>query len=100
MIIVAMNKLTALLADKTDIPKLWISSYSIGVFGANAVLEGIAASATLSRLVKDQLEGEAKFIRAFSYFYLTNFFGDVPLVLTTDFNQSATMPQNRTVIGI
>ena len=90
---VAMNKLTALLADNTNIPKLWVSSYSIGVYGANAVLEGIAASATLSRQVKEQLEGEAKFIRAFSYFYLTNFFGDVPLVLTTDFNQSATMPR-------
>jgi starch-binding outer membrane protein, SusD/RagB family len=90
---VAMNKLTALLADKTDIPKLWISSYSIGVYGANAILEGIAGSGALSQPVKNQLEGEAKFIRAFSYFYLTNFFGDVPLVLTTDFNQSATMPR-------
>jgi hypothetical protein len=37
------------------------------------------------------LEGEAKLTRAFVYFNLTNLFGDVPLVLTTDYavNSSA-----------
>lgn len=92
---VSTNKLTALLADETNIPYLWKSGYTVGVYGSNAVLEGIAVSKTLSKSVRDQLEGEAKFIRAFSYFYLTNFFGDVPLVLTTDFNQSVSMPRSQ-----
>ena len=92
---VSTNQLTALLADETNIPNLWKSCYAVGVYGSNAVLEGIAGSKTISGSVSDQLEGEAKFIRAFSYFYLTNFFGDVPLVLTTDFNQSATMPRTQ-----
>jgi hypothetical protein len=92
--VISSNKLTALQADQTVmIPQLWITAYSTGVYGANAVLEGIAGSDALSEPVRNQLTGEAKFIRAFSYFYLTNFFGDVPLVLTTDFNQSATMPR-------
>ena len=70
-------------------PALWTSAYTT-IYGANAVIEGIAAS-TSSRLSADlrkKLTAESKFIRAFSYFYLVNFFGDVPKVLTVDFNQT------------
>lgn len=71
---------------------LWNSAYNT-VNGANAVMEGIAAS-TSSQLrdsVKKVLTGEAKFTRAFANFYLVNFFGDVPLVNTTDYNQTIHM---------
>lgn len=91
----SQNKLTAFLAEDNNIHALWNSAYSIGVYGANSILEGINASSALSENVRKQLEGEAKFIRAFTYFYLTNFYGDVPLVLTTDFNQSAMMARTR-----
>lgn len=71
---------------------LWSSAFKT-VYGANDVIEGIEAStsASLSDKVRKRLTGEAKFIRAFTYFYLVNFFGDVPLVLTVDFNQTAQM---------
>src|SRR6202035_135276 len=39
--------------------------------------------------VKQQLTGEAKFIRAFCYFYLTNLFGDVPLILSSCYTGNA-----------
>lgn len=78
---------------------LWQTAYW-AIYGAGSVIEGIAASTagSLHDSVRQELTGEAKFARAFSYFYLTNFFGDVPLALTIDFNQTANMartPQSK-----
>lgn len=69
---------------------IWSSAYDC-IYGCNAILEGIAesGSASLTQPVRKQLSGEARFLRAFSYFYLTNIFGEVPLVLTIDFNQTS-----------
>ncbi|TCC84484.1 RagB/SusD family nutrient uptake outer membrane protein [Pedobacter hiemivivus] len=77
---------------KVESHPLWTTTYK-AIYGANDVIEGIAAStaATLKGPTRIRLTAEAKFIRAFSYFYLVNFFGDVPLVLTVDFNQTARM---------
>lgn len=63
---------------------IWGKAYSF-IHQANAILEGIALSDGLSDEIVRQLEGEAKFIRAFCHFYLVNLFGDVPLVTTTDY---------------
>lgn len=54
------------------------------IFICNAAIEGINNSEALTPAVKKQLLGEAKFARAFFYFYLAAFFGDVPLALTTN----------------
>lgn len=72
----------------------WQSAYD-AIYGANSVIEGIAASKSsmLKDSVRKALTGEAKFVRAFSYFYLVNFFGDVPLALSVDFNQTARLPR-------
>lgn len=69
---------------------LWNSAYR-AIFDANAIIEGIAASSSsyLTDSTRKQLTGEALTIRAFAYFYLVNFFGDLPMVLTTDFNKTA-----------
>lgn len=68
----------------------WSPQYKL-IFNANSMIEGIAASTSnqLTTGVRKQLTAEAKFIRAFSYFYLINLFGDVPLVLTTDWKVNA-----------
>lgn len=78
-----------ILFDNPRSAQLWQSAYTT-IYGVNAVIEGIAASTSprLSEHVRKKLTGEAKFIRAFSYFYLVNLFGDVPLPLTVDFNQT------------
>jgi hypothetical protein len=52
------------------------------IYMANAAIDGLQASTTLSTATKNQLTGEAKFLRAFINFYLVNLFGDVPLVMT------------------
>ena len=63
---------------------LWKDGYKY-IYRANAILEGIAASTGMTPEGRKFVEGEAKFIRGFCYFYLVNLFGDVPLVLTTDY---------------
>jgi hypothetical protein len=70
----------------------WQPAYKL-IYGANAAIEAIEASTSpqLFDSTRKVLTGEAKFIRAFSYFYLTNFFGDVPLVITSDYTKTASM---------
>ncbi|WP_316833927.1 RagB/SusD family nutrient uptake outer membrane protein [Pedobacter nutrimenti] len=84
-----LNKLTRNL--NFSLP-LWSSAYD-AVYGANAVIEGIESSTSpkLHDQVRTTLTAEAKFVRAFSYFYLVNFFGDVPMAMTTDFNKTINM---------
>jgi hypothetical protein len=71
---------------------LWSPVYNY-IYQANAIVEGVNASNSLSTGVKKQLLGEAKFLRAFFYFYLVNYFGDVPLILTTDYKTNTSMPR-------
>lgn len=65
---------------------LWLSAYE-AIYKANAVIEGITGSTSpqLTESARKQFIAEAKCLRAFCYFYLTNFYGDVPLVLTTNY---------------
>jgi starch-binding outer membrane protein, SusD/RagB family len=64
------------------------------IFICNAAIEGLNNAASLSPSVKKQLQGEARFMRAFFYFYLVNFFGEVPLALTTDPAVNATLARS------
>lgn len=63
---------------------LWTDPYRI-IYAANSVIENLGRSNNVSPTLKSQLTAEAKFIRAFCHFYLTNLFGDVPMILTTDY---------------
>ncbi|TDX01825.1 RagB/SusD family nutrient uptake outer membrane protein [Dinghuibacter silviterrae] len=62
---------------------LWSPIY-FSIYQSNAAIEGLKASTSLSSTIKTELDGEARFIRAYCYFYLINLFGDVPLVTSTD----------------
>lgn len=68
---------------------IWNSAYQT-IYGANSIIEGIAASKSvlLGARLRKELTAEAQFLRAFSYFYLVNTYGDVPLLLTTDLAQN------------
>lgn len=67
---------------------LWSSAYNM-IYMVNSLLEGLESSDNISESVRQKLEGEGRFIRAFTYFYLVNLYGDVPLILTTDFQTNA-----------
>lgn len=69
---------------------LWNPVYT-EIYACNAAIEGFTTSAALSAAVKKQGEGEAKFLRAFLYFYAVNLFGDVPLAITTDYRANTAM---------
>lgn len=71
---------------------IWSSAYNT-IYMANAILEGLEVSDGVTGELKKQLQGEALFVRAFSLFYLVNLYGDVPLVLTTDYRKNALLPR-------
>lgn len=62
----------------------WNSFYKI-IYQCNAILEGIDQSAGLTGDVKNQLKGESLFLRGYCHFMLTNFYGPVPIIKTTDY---------------
>jgi hypothetical protein len=63
---------------------LWNIPYK-HIYTANSILAALPNSPKITDPVRTLLTGEATFIRAFCYFYLTNFFGDVPLYTTPDY---------------
>jgi len=74
----------ALTPPNSEINTLWSSAYQF-IYYSNAVIEGLANSKGVTTVTKNQLLGEAKFIRALCYFYLVNLWGDVPLITTSDY---------------
>jgi starch-binding outer membrane protein, SusD/RagB family len=64
--------------------EIWRELYEY-IYSVNGAIEGLTASKSLSDGTKTQLLGEVYFLRAFYYFYLTNLYGKVPLVTTTDY---------------
>ena len=72
---------------------LWRSAYNV-IYLANSLLEGLVNSENISEDVRSRLEGEARFVRSFSYFYLVNLYGEVPLILTTDFQENSLAERN------
>lgn len=63
---------------------VWSKGYNL-IYQANAIIEGLNSSTTVSNNIKNQLEGEAYFVRAFWHFYLCNLYRDIPLVTTTNY---------------
>ncbi len=69
---------------------LWRLLYNY-IYRSNAAIEGLTTATKLTPAIRLQLTGEARFVRAFCYFYLVNLFGEVPLVTGTDYKVNATM---------
>ncbi|MCK9305516.1 MAG: RagB/SusD family nutrient uptake outer membrane protein, partial [Bacteroidales bacterium] len=77
-----------LLADNSYVSQFWTYAYTT-VYRANNVIENMPDATGVSEAAKAQFTGEAKFLRAFVYFYLVNFWGDLPLVTSTDYVTNA-----------
>jgi len=78
-----LNSLNA--ANDASSLQIWSKAYNL-IYQENAVLSNLATSNGITAAVKQQLIGEAHFIRGYLYFYLTNFYKNVPLVLSTDYS--------------
>jgi len=72
---------------------IWANLYN-QIFALNDLIEGVSSSSQLTGKVKTQLMGEAKFVRALLYFYLTNLYGDVAYAISTDYKRNSQL--NRT----
>lgn len=83
----------ALLGSGSEISELWNSSYS-QIYAANSVLEGVKASVSLSSTDRQQLTGEALFVRALLHFYLVNCFGPIPYVTGTDYKKNSVVQRS------
>jgi hypothetical protein len=59
------------------------------IYNANAILENIGSATGINTTLLTRIEGECRFLRAYSYFQLVNGYGDVPLLLTTDVNTTS-----------
>lgn len=66
---------------------LWTSAYNV-IYMTNAFLEGLETAENIDSEVKNELYGEAIFVRAFTYFNLVNLYGDIPLIVTTDYQDN------------
>lgn len=58
----------------------WADCYG-GIGRCNTFLKKVDEVAALDAVEKDRMKGEAYFLRAFYYFLLQNYYGDVPLIL-------------------
>ncbi|MDR6785273.1 hypothetical protein ABIE26_003972 [Pedobacter africanus] len=77
----------SLIATGNETSTLWTESYN-QIYAANSVVEGINKSLALQTLDKDQIMGEALFVRALIHFYLVNSFGPIPYIKTTNYQQN------------
>jgi hypothetical protein len=84
------NKLAS---DLTGTKDFWLNAYAI-IYYTNAAIEGLTDATKLTPAVRKQLLGEARFLRAFSYFYLVNLYGEVPKVLSTNYSATFNLPRS------
>ncbi|RYU78559.1 RagB/SusD family nutrient uptake outer membrane protein [Hymenobacter persicinus] len=76
----SVNNFATTLATSEYVDDAWSSNYT-GIFRANVLLDQLAQNGSvLTDDARNRMEGEAKFLRAFYYFNLVQYFGPVPLV--------------------
>jgi hypothetical protein len=83
-------------ASNAAIAQAWLGHYQ-AIFRANLAIEnipGIDMNATL----RDRLIGESKFLRAYAYFRLVQWYGDVPLI-THPLESNEYYTQSRTPVN-
>jgi hypothetical protein len=70
----------------------WTEPYHL-IYRTNAIIEGLSESASVTEVAKRQFTGEMLMVRSLCYFYLINLFGDVPLIVNTDYEANVTLPR-------
>ena len=62
------------------VTSVWTAFY-VGITSANDAIDKLSESKTVSESIKKRSIGEARFLRAYYYYYAVQFWGEVPLVL-------------------
>lgn len=84
-----------ILATNSAVSKLWDSSYKT-IYAINIFIENMRNNSAISKEDQNTMIGEALFLRALHYYYLTIVFGDIPYATTTDYALNKSL--NRTSI--
>ncbi|SEW26100.1 Starch-binding associating with outer membrane [Chitinophaga sp. YR573] len=71
----------------------WNNIYTL-MYTINSSIEALTDNKNLTPAVNKRLLGEAYFLRSFCYFYLVNLYGDVPLILTSDYTANIRVARN------
>lgn len=69
----------------------WVAYYNV-IYQANAVIENLATSQTITANTVQRMQAEAKFLRAYCYFNLFYTYQQIPLLLGTNVNRNALAP--------
>ncbi|WP_026979098.1 RagB/SusD family nutrient uptake outer membrane protein [Flavobacterium tegetincola] len=83
------------LPNNPDVKSWWNTTYS-QIYATNALLEGVENTESLTSMQKERLTGEGLFIRALLHFQLTNLFGAIPYVTSTNYKTNATISKTPT----
>lgn len=80
-------------SDNASAQNAWQDFYAV-IARTNFLLDNISnAEGSVAADYIRQVAGEARFLRAYSYFYLTELFGDVPLITASITIDEAEMPR-------
>lgn len=71
---------------------IWRNCYET-IYQLNRCIQGLQGPNSLNQAMKNQLQGECYFLRAFCYWYLTNSFDAVPIITGTNYETNATLPR-------
>lgn len=71
---------------------IWTKMYAT-IYQANNAYMNLEKSQGVSPVGKERMMGEARFLRAWNYFYLVNMYDSVPLVTSPDYLVNALLPR-------
>jgi len=63
------------------------------IYQSNTIIRNMQSNQHIDSASRRQLMGEACFFRALCYYYLVNLYGDIPLVTSSDFHVTTTLPR-------
>ena len=72
--------------------QIWSAAYRI-IYMTTTIIENLKKSTAIPKSTRNQLTGEMKVVRSLYYFYLINLFGDVPLVISSDYRKNESKPR-------
>lgn len=78
----------SILSSNSVVYSLWNQSY-VAIYRANLILEHLDSADFLPQDVAKEFRGQALFIRAMHHFYLFQLFGDIPLILDTNYDSNS-----------
>lgn len=77
-----------ILSTNSELSTLWDRSYNL-IYACNSLLNGLDGNTAINKIDREQIQGEAIFLRSFIHFYLTLLYGDIPYITTTDYKENS-----------